>query len=175
MPGRVTVQRTRERRRSHEGVQIRCGTRRTLLEIPGSPGLDLRRNRCSSVRDHSQLYRVPCAPKRDAVTAWAVTAWDRRGDAGSLPVVTVVATDTTLALAGAVFVLGVVVLVLLVWAPWKSVRNEPPLPDDVETRLLLGEDPDQIAADEDAAERRALRASVIDLSPDSFDDDRDDF
>ena len=88
---------------------------------------------------------------------------------------TVVAADTTLALAGAVFVLGVVVLVLLVWAPWKSVRNEPPLPDDVETRLLLGEDPDQIAADEDAAERRALRASVIDLSPDSSDDDGDDF
>jgi hypothetical protein len=88
--------------------------------------------------------------------------------------VTVVAADTAIVLAGAVFVLGVVVLVLLVWAPWKSVRAEPPLPDDVETRLLLGEDPDQIAADEDAAERRARRASVIDLAPDGPDATGDD-
>jgi hypothetical protein len=86
-----------------------------------------------------------------------------------------VAADTTIVLAGCAFLLGVVVLVLLVWAPWNSVRNEPPLPDDVETRLLLGEDPDQIAADEDAAEQRALRASVLDLSPDSSDDEADDF
>ena len=54
----------------------------------------------------------------------------------------VLAADTAVAVAGFAFLLGVVVLVLLVWAPWKSVRNEPPLPDDVETRLLLGEDPD---------------------------------
>ena len=76
----------------------------------------------------------------------------------------VLAADTALVVAGLAFVMGVVVLVLLVWAPWKSVRAEPPLPDDVETRLLLGEDPRQIAADEDAAEARARRASVIDLS-----------
>jgi hypothetical protein len=87
--------------------------------------------------------------------------------------VTVAAAETELVLAGALFVLGVVVLVLLVWAPWKSVRNEPPLPDDVETRLLLGEDPDEIAADEDAAERRVRRASVIDLAPDATDDQGD--
>jgi hypothetical protein len=88
--------------------------------------------------------------------------------------VTVIAADTVLVLAGLAFVLGVVVLVLLVWAPWASVRNERPLPDDVEARLLLGEDPEQIAADEDAAERHARRASVIDLSPDDLDDDRGD-
>jgi len=85
--------------------------------------------------------------------------------------VTVLAADTAVVVAGLLFVLGVVVLVLLVWAPWKSVRNEPPLPDDVETRLLLGEDPDQIAADEDAAEARARRATVVDLSPDHDDED----
>jgi len=85
--------------------------------------------------------------------------------------VTVLAADTAVVVAGLLFVLGVVVLVLLVWAPWKSVRNEPPLPDDVETRLLLGEDPDQIAADEDAAEARARRATVVDLSPDRHDED----
>jgi len=88
--------------------------------------------------------------------------------------VTVVAADAAVVLAGLAFLLGVVVLVLLVWAPWKSVRNEPPLPDDVETRLLLGEDPDQIAADEDAAEARARRATVVDLSPDPDHDDDDD-
>ena len=93
----------------------------------------------------------------------------------SLPGVSVVAADTAIVLAGLAFVVGVVVLVLLVWAPWNSVRNEPPLPDDVETRLLLGEDPEQIAADQDAAEARAVRAPVIDLSPDRSDDDGDDF
>jgi len=97
-----------------------------------------------------------------------------RDGTGTLEAVTVVAADTALVLAGGAFVLGVVVLVLLVWAPWHSVRNEPPLPDDVETRLLLGEDPEQIAADEDAAEQRTLRAPVIDLSPTSR-DDGDDF
>jgi hypothetical protein len=93
------------------------------------------------------------------------------GHPGSLTAVSVLAADTAVVLAGLAFVLGVVVLVLLVWAPWSSVRNEPPLPDDVETRLLLGEDPRQIAADEDAAEARTRRASVIDLSSDPHDSD----
>jgi hypothetical protein len=86
-------------------------------------------------------------------------------------VVTVLAADTVVVVAGFAFVVGVVVLVLLVWAPWKSVRSEPPLPDDVETRLLLGEDPEQIAADQDAAEARARRATVVDLSPVTDEDD----
>jgi hypothetical protein len=86
--------------------------------------------------------------------------------------VSTLAADTGVVLAGCLSLLGVVVLVLLVWAPWKSVRNEPPLPDDVETRLLLGEDPDEIAADEDAADARARRATVVDLSVESVDDDQ---
>ena len=85
--------------------------------------------------------------------------------------VNVLAADTVVVVAGFAFVVGVVVLVLLVWAPWKSVRSEPPLPDDVETRLLLGEDPEQIAADQDAAEARARRATVVDLSPATDEDD----
>jgi hypothetical protein len=32
---------------------------------------------------------------------------------------------------------SVVLLVLIVVAPWKRVREEPPIPRDVETRLLL--------------------------------------
>ena len=95
-----------------------------------------------------------------------------RDRAGSLLRVSPLAADTAVVLAGCLSLLGVVVLVLLVWAPWKSVRNEPPLPYDVETRLLLGEDPDEIAADEDAAEARARRATVVDLSVDPSDTDQ---
>jgi hypothetical protein len=85
--------------------------------------------------------------------------------------VTVVGVDTTVLLVAGACVLAAVVLALLVVAPWKGVRNEPPLDDEVETRLLLGEDPAQIAADVDAAEPRG--AVVRDLVPepdDGFDD-----
>ncbi len=74
---------------------------------------------------------------------------------------TLLGVDGTVVLVGGAFVLAAVVLVLLIAAPWKSVRDEPPLADDVEARLLLGEDPERIAADVDAADER--RASVHDL------------
>jgi len=61
-------------------------------------------------------------------------------------------------------VLSVVILVLIVIAPWKNVRAEPGLDDEAETRLLLGEDPDEI--DRDLAAREAeRRARVADLRP----------
>jgi len=41
--------------------------------------------------------------------------------------------------------LSVVGLLVILIAPWRSVRSEHRLPRDVETRLLLGEDPDEIA------------------------------
>ncbi len=75
----------------------------------------------------------------------------------------VVAVDTVL-WVGIVVIVATLALLLLVIAPWKSVRNEPPLDDDVETRLLLGEDPARIAADVDAAEAR--HAPVVDLDHD---------
>ena len=41
-------------------------------------------------------------------------------------------------------ILSVIVLILIVWSPWKKVRDEPPLDKDVETRLLLHrEHPDE--------------------------------
>jgi hypothetical protein len=43
-------------------------------------------------------------------------------------------------------VLGVVVIIV---APWQTVREEKPLPADVEARLLLGEPPESVAADAD--------------------------
>lgn len=43
----------------------------------------------------------------------------------------------------AVAILSVVVLVLIVVAPWKDVRNEPKLDPEAEARLLLHRDPDE--------------------------------
>ena len=49
------------------------------------------------------------------------------------------------------FVVGLIVgasavgLLVIIIAPSRRVRAEPPLPRDVETKLLLGEDPDQPA------------------------------
>ena len=71
------------------------------------------------------------------------------------------AVGTAQLIVGIALVVGIVFIVLLIVAPWKSVRAEPPLDEEVETRLLLGEDPAQIAADEDAEDAR--RAPVRDL------------
>ncbi len=40
------------------------------------------------------------------------------------------------------------VLLLIVIAPWRSIRQELPLDDDIESRILLGDDPAAIAEDE---------------------------
>ena len=56
------------------------------------------------------------------------------------------------------FVVGLIVgaslvgLLMIVIAPSRRVRAEPPLPRDVETSLLLGEDPDQAIANPEAPE-----------------------
>ena len=42
--------------------------------------------------------------------------------------------------------LALLTLVAIIVAPWRRVRAERPLPADVETRVLLGESPDDIAA-----------------------------
>jgi hypothetical protein len=59
------------------------------------------------------------------------------------------------------------VLVAIVVAPWRRVRAEPPIPDDVEARLLLGEDPKEIAEEEDeeAEGPSGPRAEVFELDP----------
>jgi hypothetical protein len=61
--------------------------------------------------------------------------------------------------------LSVVVLVLIVAAPWRRVRAESRgLDKDVEARLLLGEDPDELA--EELDQRRPTPTPVSDLRPD---------
>lgn len=63
----------------------------------------------------------------------------------------------------------VAALVVIVVAPWRKVRAEPPLPDEVETRLLLGDKPRDIAEDEDHAKPAegpsGPRAEIVDLDP----------
>jgi hypothetical protein len=58
-------------------------------------------------------------------------------------------------------------LLVIVVAPWRRIRSEPRIPDDVEARLLLGEDPAEIDGEErEHAERPSgPRAEVLDLDP----------
>jgi hypothetical protein len=59
-------------------------------------------------------------------------------------------------------------LVVIVAAPWRRIRSEPRMSDDVEARLLLGEDPKEIAEEEDEEEAEGPsgpRAEVLDLDP----------
>jgi hypothetical protein len=61
-------------------------------------------------------------------------------------------------------IVSIIILVLILVAPWKSVRSEHGLDEEAETRLLLGEDPEQI--DRDLAAREAeRRARVSELRP----------
>ena len=66
------------------------------------------------------------------------------------------------ALLTAILVLSasaLVIIVFLVIAPWRTIREEPPLPEEVETRLLLGQDFKEIEerlADQDDTDRPAL-------------------
>jgi hypothetical protein len=68
---------------------------------------------------------------------------------------------TVLAVIGA---LSVVALLLIVIAPSRRVREEPPLDDEIQARLLLGEDPAEI--DEELEHDAAGRAPVAELRRD---------
>ena len=59
-------------------------------------------------------------------------------------------------------------LLVIVVAPWRRIRAERPLPDEVESRLLLGDDPAKIAKDEDEDRDKSTsspRADVVELDP----------
>jgi hypothetical protein len=60
---------------------------------------------------------------------------------------------------GLTIVLGaaVVALLLIMFPPWRRVRDEKPLPPDVEAQVLLGEPPEQIATGDGGARRRPDR------------------
>lgn len=78
-----------------------------------------------------------------------------------MPVLAVDAVITALAVVGA---LSVIALVLIVVAPSRRVRDEPPLDGEIQARLLLGEDPDEI--DEELEDEVADRAPVAELRRD---------
>jgi hypothetical protein len=50
-------------------------------------------------------------------------------------------------------VIAVLALAVIVIAPWRAVRREGRLPRDVESQLLLGQDPDETENDEDPLPR----------------------
>jgi hypothetical protein len=59
-------------------------------------------------------------------------------------------------------------LLVIVVAPWRRVRDEPRMRGDVEARLLLGEDPKEIALEEDeddAESHPPPRAEVFEFDP----------
>ena len=64
-------------------------------------------------------------------------------------------------------ILSVIVQILIIWSPWKKVRDEPPLDRDTETRLLLHRE----HPDEPTGEVPSVR--VADLADRSRDDDAD--
>jgi hypothetical protein len=59
-------------------------------------------------------------------------------------------------LAGFCVGVSLALIAVIVIAPFRRVRDEPPVDESVQSRILLGEDPDEIAADADAAERDSL-------------------
>jgi hypothetical protein len=63
----------------------------------------------------------------------------------------------------------VAALLLIVVTPSKRVREEPRIPDDVETRLLLGESAEQIVEEEVQEEEEAREkregGEIFDLDP----------
>jgi hypothetical protein len=57
-----------------------------------------------------------------------------------------------------------VALLMIVIAPSRRVRAEPPIPRDVETRLLLGEDPDEATIPPAPSEEHPAPYSAQDLA-----------
>src|SRR5215218_6371256 len=77
---------------------------------------------------------------------------------------TVVAVEFSTALLVIVAVLSVILLVLIIVAPWRQVRDEPPMDKAVEAKLLLHRNPDEPTGE-------VPRVSAV--PPDDSDDEAD--
>jgi hypothetical protein len=79
-----------------------------------------------------------------------ITPASRSGDNAGVPAsLALEFTTTVLVIIG---VASVVLLVMIVVAPWRRVRDEPPLDRDVETRLLLHRpNPEEVTGEMPAA------------------------
>ena len=78
----------------------------------------------------------------------------------------ILALELTTTVLVIVCVLAVALLALIVVAPWKGVRAEPPLDRDVEARLLLHRNPDEPTGE-------IPTATVADLTDDPDDAPRE--
>ena len=83
------------------------------------------------------------------------------------------ALQTAAVVAVTITVVAIIVLLAIVLAPWRTVRDEPPLDGTAETRLLLGDDPEEIARDQEAKHAPDRQARAVDLATPlpSVDDD----
>ena len=72
----------------------------------------------------------------------------------------VLAVETWIAVAIVLAAASGFVLLLIVVAPWRSVRAEPPLDDEVESRILLGESPAEIEEELEEEEEERERESA---------------
>jgi hypothetical protein len=74
------------------------------------------------------------------------------------------AAETWIAVAVTLATASAVVILLIVVAPWRSVRQEPPLDEGVESRILLGESPaeieEEIEEEQEEAEAEAEGSDV---------------
>ena len=68
------------------------------------------------------------------------------------------AVETWIAVAVVLAATSAFALLLIVIAPWRSVRQEPPLDDAVESRILLGEDPAVIEEEIEEEEKEEAEA-----------------
>jgi hypothetical protein len=79
------------------------------------------------------------------------------------------AIHTAVLVASLLGVACIIALVLIIVAPWKRVRAEPPIPDDVEARLLLGERAEEIVEEEVEEEEEAREhregGEIFDFDP----------
>ena len=67
---------------------------------------------------------------------------------------------------GALFAVAAIgITLLVVAAPWRGVRQESQMDEEVQTRLLLGEDPESIERDLESDEDEEPATPVSDLRP----------
>jgi hypothetical protein len=100
----------------------------------------------------------------------------RRASAGIIRIVesATLAVELTTTILVIVAVICVALLVLIVVAPWRRVRDEPPLDPEVEAKLLLHRDPDEPTGELPATTIADLGDEADDRSRDSgYDDLRD--
>jgi hypothetical protein len=109
--------------------------------------------------------RGPTGPGSPASPAPTVRCRGSAPSVGTLPAIMSLAAISPVTWIAAVCGLSAFAFLLIVVAPGRRMRSDSRrLDQEIETRLLLGEDPDELAEELDA--RAAQRPPVADLHPD---------